>query len=57
MIFDDKVLLFHAAKLNVLSQLVENPLGFKDVYKERPGDLIFSHKTHICHRTYKRYAL
>jgi hypothetical protein len=55
MVFEDKILLFHAGKLNMLSQLVENTQGFNDVYKERPGDLIFSHRTHICNKAFKRY--
>jgi hypothetical protein len=52
--FYNRVLLFHCAKLDVLSELVENPNGFKDVYKEKPGDLVFSEKTHLCQRQYKR---
>lgn len=52
--FYNKVLLFHSAKLKVLSNLIENPDGFKEVYKEKPGDLLFSDNMHLCHRQYKR---
>ena len=52
--FYNRVLLFHCAKLDVLSELVENPNGFKEVFKEKPGDLMFSEKTHLCYRQYKR---
>ena len=49
------MLLFHSAKLNKLSELIENPNGFKDVYKDSPGDLVFSHQSDLCLRQYKRY--
>jgi len=53
--FYNWVLLFHAAKIDKLSELIENPNGFKEIYKHRPGNLIFSHNTELCVRRYKRY--
>jgi len=52
--FYNWVLLFHAAKIDKLSELIENPNGFKEIYKHRPGNLIFSHQTELCLRQYKR---
>jgi len=52
--FHNSVLLFHSAKLNKLSELIENANGFKEVYKDNPGDLIFSHQSDLCLRQYKR---
>eukprot|EP01017_Pseudomicrothorax_dubius_P005429 TRINITY_DN11368_c0_g1_i3.p1 TRINITY_DN11368_c0_g1~~TRINITY_DN11368_c0_g1_i3.p1 ORF type:complete len:766 (-),score=90.21 TRINITY_DN11368_c0_g1_i3:118-2415(-) len=52
--FQERVLLYHAASFETLSSIIESPTAFKDVYKERPGDLIFSHKSKICQRRYKK---
>lgn len=53
--FYDKVVLFHSAKPKDLSELIEHPNGFKDVYKNKPGHLLFSQKGHICLKQYQRY--
>lgn len=50
--FHNQVLLFHSAKLNTLSELIQSSDGFKNVYKETPCDLIFSHKTDLCLKQY-----
>ncbi len=52
--FYNWVLLFHAAKIDKLTELIENPNGFKEIYKHRPGNLIFSHNTELCVRQYRR---
>ena len=53
--FYDKVVMFHSTKPKDLSELIENQNGFKDVYKNRPGHLLFSQKGHICMKQYQRY--
>ena len=54
LIFHQKLLLFHSADIEYLSQLIQDPHGFKEVYKERPGDLVFSQNTKICMNKFKR---
>ena len=52
--FKQRVILFHAATLSDMGQLVERGGGFKEIYKERPGELIFSAKSRLALRKYKK---
>ena len=48
-------MLVHSAKPRTLSEIIENPDGFSDVYKNKPGHLLFSTKNNICLKQYNRY--
>jgi len=51
--FYDKILLFHSAKPKTLSKLIENKNGFQEIYKHKPGHLLFTQKNNLCLKQYQ----